>query len=576
MQNRKFFATLTAAIALTAGLASCSNNDDELNPKNEGRIPITLTSNVGSRATDQSLQETQIASGVSVGVFITQSTTNIATNNMLTSNGSGSFTGDAGSTNDATTPLNIYAYAPHNSAWENLSDEYTFTVTDQETNDKYYAADLMIAEPATNITPTTDAINLTFKHKMAKLNLNFDLTGAPADFSLEGATVSVLNVKPSVSVNVSTGSIGALSGDPTALKAATLTASDTKASVVFPPQTIAQGTEFVQVVVGSNTYNASLPSEVTFESGKKYTYTVTFTTSGDGGSTTVDGIKLAVSSVFPWEDAQLIACEIGDYVTDDGQIISKNASDLITQNQDKIVAVIFSKDVSATDRAAGYNAYAMGFLVDNTLQWQPLSQSVADGDNTTYTPILEGISTFADALKDLDGRDKTSRILGSSQYSSVSEKEKTIFGYCAATKTFTDSKFASDWFVPSFGQMVQFFNNIGTAGITEQTTSTSSAWSPIYANSESTVIDALNAVATPAGKSFIKAQDESTTEIYVTVTEVENAYWSFQYNPKNTSQTVMGKWGFGRNAGKGTQGRYLLPCVALTLSSSATISATAN
>lgn len=564
MQNRKFFATLTAAIALTAGLASCSNNDDELNPKNEGRIPITLTSNVGSRATDQSLQETQIANGVNVGVFITQGDNSIATNNMLASDGNGGFTGNAGSTNDAETNLDIYAYAPYNSAWGDLSTEYTFTVTDQETNDKYYAADLMIAEPV-NTAPTVEAINLTFKHKMAKLNLNFDLTGAPETFSLDGATVSVLNVLPSVNVKVSDGTIGTASGSATAIKAGTLTAEG-KASVVFPPQTIAQDTKFVQVVVNGQTYEATLPSAVAFEGGKKYTYTVTFTADGDGGST-VTGITLTpTTSVTPWEDGQLKSCNVGDYVTKTGEIVPKE--DIASyDNKADIVAVIFSKEVSELDKRAGYNAYAMGLTVGTGLVW---------GEATLVGTSVE---TFGDALNDLDGRDKTNYVL--KQVSGIGTTDNTIFKYCVDLEDF-DSSVASEWFVPSIGQMLQFLNGIGQAGINADTELAETGYTnamyrvPVTEGS-TTVLDNLNACATAVGKSEIVG---SGSQVFVTVTE-SNAYkgsvnfWCFQTN-FSVSETSY-SWGFGRNPGKGsTSGRYLLPCVALTLSSSTSISATAQ
>lgn len=557
MQNRKFFATLTAAIALTAGLASCSNNDEELNPQNlDGRIPITLTSNVGSRATNQSLQETQIANGVNVGVFITQGSTNIATNNMLTSDGNGAFTGNAGSTSDASTNLDICAYAPYNAAWGDLATEYTFTVTNQETDEKYYAADLMIADKVSTA-PTSEAINLTFKHKMAKLNLNFDLTGAPDGFSLEDATVSVLNVKPSVNVKVSDGTIGAATGDAITINAATLTASDSKASVVFPPQTITNSVEFVQVVTkGQQTFTAKLPSDVNFESGKKYTYTVNFAGNGE--------IMLTpTTSVAPWEDAQLIACEVGDYVTKTGEIVPKGNIAGYSNKAD-IVAVIFSKNVSELDKRAGYNAYAMGLTAGTGLLW---------GESTLVGTSVE---TFEEALNDLDGRDKTNYVL--KQVSGIGTTDNTIFKYCIDLEDF-DSSVASEWFVPSIGQMLQFLNGIGQAGINAETQLAETGYTnAMYrVQNNTTVLDNLNKCATDAGKSEIIGTGSS---VFATVTE-SNAYkgsvnfWCFQTN--FSVDNVSYSWGFGRNPGKGsTSGRYLLPCIALTLSSSSSISATAN
>lgn len=578
MQNRKFFATLTAAIALTAGLASCSNNDDELNPKNEGRIPITLTSNVGSRATDQSLQETQIANGVLVGGYINQGDSKLA-DLQLTSNGSGEFTGQNLTTDNSEATLDIYAYAPYKG--EGVTSSNTFTIEqDQSGNDVtggYILSDLMIAK-SEGVAPTSSPINLTFEHKMAKLNLYFDLTGATG-VTLDNATVSVLQVVPSVTVDLANATVTTGTGSQVDIIAAkeVSISSDTKASVVFPSQTINSGTDFVQIVADDKTYTAKLPSNVEFKSGMKYAYTVKFTTSGDeGGSGTPGGTTIQLvpgnATVNPWGDGTMDQYKVGDYVTSDGTIIPQ-AEAATHAKQSDIVAVIFSKEVSETDKKDGYNAYAME-LEAKTAQFDKPELEGVDGIVTGYN-----VPKYTDALGDFEGLTKTKAALQWYKDNSQTIPSNSIFSYCAETSAIS-SLTSSQWFVPSFGQMVQFLNNIGGAGITKELPGEGeydfqySTVNPIYTSDDTnttSVFTQLAQCATDAGKeslNFISTSDN----VYVTVTEslVSNnlTFWCFQVK--------SGSWCYGHNPGKNNySSRKLLRCVAIQLPTASTpISAT--
>lgn len=567
MQNRKFFTSLAAAFALTAGLASCSNNDEELDSQNvDGRTPITLTSNVATRAASQDLQNTQIANGVNVGVFVTQDGSSIldVNNHLLTADGNGGFTGSTMYFPEGATSVNIYAYAPYNSDWnDKLNVNNVFTVpADQSTEEAYCRADLMIGTPNPNpITPTEQAIQLNFKHKLAKLNLDFNLGSSQID--LKGATVSILNVLPEVSVNVGTGEIGQATGTATTVTAAKFAeeASTFAASAVFAPQTITDGTNFVQVVTANNgkTFTAPLNQTVEFKSGKKYTYTVQFVESGDGeGGSTTEMELVAGSVVEDWEDGMLEQYTIGDYVTKDGQIIKSNAvSDV---NKANIVAVIFSKEVSAADAAAGFNAYAMGLQVVDSKKWGASKELVGTG-----------FSTFAEALADLDGRTKTDDVLASTYYTAA--PSGTVFEYCARESNLSPvGTSGSNWFVPSIGQVIQMLNNLGDANINASTTVfEKNTGSPIYYTEENTVLENMNQYVTPVtGTAFL--EKGAVTATYVTVSELDaNNCWSFQTNPSVSGETGAYAWGFGKNASKDGGNRFLIPCVALKLSASTAI-----
>lgn len=570
MQNRKFFATLTAAIALTAGLASCSNNDDELNPKNEGRIPITLTSNVGSRATDQSLQETQIADGVLVGGYINQGDSKLA-DLQLTSNGSGSFTGEPISTDDAVNTLDIYAYAPSSGTEVGATSSFTFAIKEDQSGDDanggYIQSDLMIAK-SEGVAPTSSPINLTFEHKMAKLNLYFDLTGATG-VTLENATVSVLQVESSVTVDLATATVTTGTSSPVDIIAAkeVSISSDTKASVVFPSQTINSSVDFVKVVAGDKTYTAKLPSGVEFKSGMKYAYTVKFTASGEGGDSGSEGTTIQLvpgSVVTPWGDGTMDQYKVGDYVTSDGTIIPK-AEAAIHEKRGDIVAVIFSKEVSETDKKDGYNAYAMDLQAIDAQFDDPFA---SDPQGTVKIPVTgESITKYSEVLNDLDGLTKTQTAIG---WYSANEKiipSASVFNQLGSSAPISNMT-CSNWFVPSFGQMVQFLNGIGGAGITEDLTVNEAPSAPYYTQADgSSLYTKFSDCASQANKSdFIV-----NSSVYVTVTE---AQWTYQ-NATNVNfwcfQTYTdGKWAFGRNPGKGGTNRKLLRCVAIQLPTAST------
>lgn len=558
MQNRRFFISLAMTFVLTSCLVSCANYD-EFNSQTADGIPIALTSNVTTRTESQNLQDTQIANSVKVGVFVTQGDNRSpdVDNHLLTANGAGGFTGETMYFPEGATSVNIYAYTPYNSEWSNkLNENNTFTIpADQSSDASYCKADLMIAD-VISIAPTTETVNLSFKHKLAKLNLDFNLENS--QINLQGATISILNVQPTAAVNVSTGAIGVASGETIEIKAAQFDteASTFSASVVFIPQTITRSTQFVRVVtVNNETYEAPLNQTIDFKSGKRYTYTVQFNDSEDGEIPSTEMTLVAGSVVEDWEDGMLDQYSIGDYVTKDGQIIK--SADVTEDDKANIVAVLFSKKVSATDAAAGYNAYAMGLNVVTSKQWGTSSELVG-----------AKVSTFAAALADLDGRTNTDLVLASDYYYNIEQKDATVFEYCERTANQSPvGTIGSNWFVPSIGQMIQVLNNLGNANITSSTeVSEGNTSSPIYYVTDNTLISTINTYATTVGKGDILDATGSST--YVTVTEPdESKFWCLQTKPTVSGDATSYAWGFGKNAGKTTSGRKLIPCVAIKLPS---------
>ena len=455
---------------MAAGFTSCSNDDVLEGQPLDGRTPITLTSSVATRSVSQTLQDGQIARGVKVGVFAQSNATAIENgdNNMLTADGAGAFTGETMYFPEEG-GVSIYAYAPYNSAWDGqLNSDNEFTVpADQSTDEGYLAADLMLGTPSRGnpVASTTDAIQLNFKHKLAKLNLDFNLGESGVD--LKGATVSVTNVLCTTTVNVGAGTTGNAQGNPTDITAAKFAADATEfsASAIFVPQAVLNGTDFVLVsTADGKQYKAALNKDVTFAEGKKYTYTVQFNGGGDEPVT----VELKLGSVLDnWEDGnediggepeETVAYGIGDYMLSDGTFV-KNA-ELTDDNKSKVVAVIFSKQVSEADAEDGYNAYAMGL-------WR------VKGKFGFADEVGTGADVFADALADMDGRANTALMIASDYYKNLGAdvKPSSVLGI---VESYGDSHpiasaVSSDWFLPSFGQLIEVANNLGGAGITSST-----------------------------------------------------------------------------------------------------------
>ena len=522
-----------------------------------------MTSSVATRSISQNIQDTQIANGVQVGVFAKTDAGAIdnGDNNALTADGTGGFTGGNTMYFPEEGDVSIYAYAPYNSNWAGmLSTDNEFTVqTDQSSDANYCASDLMIGVPSTNPVPsTTEAVQLNFKHKLTKLNINFNVGQSGVD--LKGATVKVKNVKTTATVNVQSGTATESTSSAVAdITAAVFNAEATTftASVIFVPQTITTNAAFVEVATSAgSTFTAPLSQEVAFEGGKKYTYTAQFT---GGGDEPVE-MELKVGSVVDnWEDALLDQYAIGDYITKDGRILK--ATELTEGDKPNVKAVIFSKEVSSADAAKGYNAYAMSVDVVTSKKW---------GKEDAL--VLSSVSDFSGALADLDGLSHTESILTNEYYTSIPDEEKggTIFEYCQrADKLKPVGESGSNWFVPSIGQMIQIINNLGGAKIASNTeVSNNNMSSPIYYADEPDIITAINAYATAVGRTKeLLSTDTKNTTTYVTSTEYDTKFWCLQTNVsvKIDDVTTSYKWGFGKNAGKSGSNRVLIPCVAVTL-----------
>ena len=267
MKKSKLFGWAFMAALTSAGFSACSNDAEEVLSKES---EIKLTSEItASRVLDSDLQSVQIVEGQQVGVTITGAKGEhenvpwtVGVDGVLKNEGDDVYWG----TGEAA----IKAYHPYRASSWNTDGTFTFYVnSDQSENSEYLASDLLWA--STSATKTNNAIPLIFEHKLSKV----DVTLSSEDVEdLSGASIYICGTKKAVTFNPETGSLSTISSSVGDIKAGITTTEKFSASAVIVPQTVANNTKFIQVVLGGKTYAYTLASGGEFKSGHSYSYTL--------------------------------------------------------------------------------------------------------------------------------------------------------------------------------------------------------------------------------------------------------------------------------------------------------------
>lgn len=155
----------------------------------------------------------------------------------------------------------------------------------------------------------------------------------------------------------------------------------------------------------------------------------------------------------------------------------------------------------------------------------------------------------------------------SDAYQAIADKQGTAFQAISdySTRHPIDASVTSGWFMPGIGQMLQILNNLGQAGLTEDTeVDISQNNNSIYTSTDASVLERVNAPVEALG--LDPTFPTTGSIIYMTSSEYETStyhnFWCIQTAESNGSW----HWGFGKNAGRGSNnGRSLVPCVAVKL-----------
>lgn len=558
MKRNHFITIAFLGMTLFSGLTSCSK-EQGTETESDGKMNFS-SDLVSAKSTDVDLQSVQIASGVQAGVFVLAGEEVCYENVALTADGNGAFA----SSTDIYWPeksASVYAYAPYNSQWTDaVSSIMDFTVAlDQSTDEAYLASDLLVGAPLENpVAQTADEVSLVFAHKLSKINVR--IRNNNQGINLEGASLSLLNLLPTVSVNVLTGELGAASGTASEIVMAKFAADDAElyASALAVPQTVVSG-NFLQITTADGrTLVAKLGSDVGLKSNKRYTYTLRISGS-DAGDASVE--LILGSAIGDWEDddemegdaSEVVSYVVGDYVLADGTFMK--AADLAAASADvkaNVAGVIFSTEASAADAAAGYSGYALSVWGKKGSQtWS---------SQTTETPLSTAVETQAAACADLDGL----------TFSSLVAAADAEYEYYKAFdfRNYSDQRIAltgsnlSGWFVPSMGQLVQIVENLGGSAVDHERTDFDNGQGEnfggageaetLLANLNRYLVNSAEGDLFGAGNFFASATEISATHM-----------WGITFSA--TKDEVSYAYKISSRASKGNGGRNIAPVFAYKL-----------
>jgi hypothetical protein len=438
MKKIKILTMLMALVAFT----SCYNDEVADNQKADTSRPIVLSSALEkSRAVTQ---DEQIVSGQYVYAWADVASTQASWFNrwLLTANGSGAFTCESGTEKyfpKGNAAIDIYAIHGRYQFAENAafpSDGYTFSVhNDQSSTVNYCESDLLYGIKK-GATYDAAGVDVKFYHMLSKLEVVLKAGGSLTDEDLDNAEVNILGVQAQVTFTPEKLTEVGLADSPTREGMLTLATEEQAAktaiimnTVVAPKAATGFGTDFGEACIPPQTFDTDQFIKIVLHctdyegttlyvplhnqelhSGYKYTFQVTVNSN----------LAVASVAVTPWGTESNITAEmnanlvkVGDYLFSDGTWGPLGESSSWTSSHYPI-AVIFSTNPSAIDRAAGYtHGYALSTGSTGTkLTW------TAEGSLGVTNQVQDNLmDTVDEALNNLEGRTETAKILSMSDFS---------------------------------------------------------------------------------------------------------------------------------------------------------------
>ena len=291
--NAKFY-FLAATAALSLSFASCSSNDEEsMTPATP--TPISLKNDIDAYTrAGTNVQPTQIVEGSIIGVysFVHGATAVANTKNLQESYGYINIPYTAGATGTLTagekiyypadgTNVDIYAYAPRKTQGNNITNiantVLDFSVyADQTADTSYVKSDLLWAQSTdpNGVAASINAQGLAFNHKLSKITVNLTGDGNITTKDLKAAIITITNTIRDAKMNISDGNVSITTSGlgEIIMKPSN---NEISASAIIVPQTITKDTKFLTITIGTLDYFFSLPNDITFDSGKAYTFNIT-------------------------------------------------------------------------------------------------------------------------------------------------------------------------------------------------------------------------------------------------------------------------------------------------------------
>lgn len=276
MKTKQF---LSATLAIVALMASCKKDDYRKLPSTEG---VQFTSKIEGNAATKASGTTWGAND-EIGVFMKQGSglgNALAANKKYVTPGNGNFTATGADVINYPDQgkVDFIAYYPYASAVSGTT--LPINVSNQTAQEKI---DVMYSNNATGLDKTSGSPALTFQHKLSKIEIN--VTGGTG-VNLSGLKTVFNAVNTTASMDLSTGVIseGSNSANVNA-KIISVDGKNTVEAILIPGDYAGKEVVFT---AGNENFKWTLPANLAYETGKKYSYNVSLE-SGETKQVVVEG-----------------------------------------------------------------------------------------------------------------------------------------------------------------------------------------------------------------------------------------------------------------------------------------------
>lgn len=290
--NKHYILSMMAAAVLLAG---CSDIAEE----QETRTPIRLITSIApTRAT--TTQDVQIADGQNLYVWATAGASPYLTAWRLTADGAGGFSSQSSTPYYPNSPLAMtYIHGNIQPAIVDEKTELPATMShtvkiDQRQAADYAISDLLYLNEASVSAQNTHAI--TLQHKLSKIAIVLTSSEYSNDL-LAKADVRICGIKPQIAITTADGTLAdATQGtQPATIRPYQSSASTPEFEAIIPCKQV-KPDKLITISLNGQTaqLNPTAPADAAqFESGKKYTYTITVSQTA---------ITFANSTITNWTD----------------------------------------------------------------------------------------------------------------------------------------------------------------------------------------------------------------------------------------------------------------------------------
>lgn len=292
VMNKHYILSMMAAAVLLAG---CSDIAEE----QETRTPIRLITSIApTRAT--TTQDVQIADGQNLYVWATAGASPYLTAWRLTADGAGGFSSQSSTPYYPNSPLAMtYIHGNIQPAIVDEKTELAATMShtvkiDQRQAADYAISDLLYLNEASVSAQNTHAI--TLQHKLSKIAIVLTSSEYSNDL-LAKADVRICGIKPQIAITTADGTLAdATQGtQPATIRPYQSSASTPEFEAIIPCKQV-KPDKLITISLNGQTaqLNPTAPADAAqFESGKKYTYTITISQTA---------ITFANSTINNWTD----------------------------------------------------------------------------------------------------------------------------------------------------------------------------------------------------------------------------------------------------------------------------------